>query len=191
MPDVEYFNISYDAGIGKNNTANTVTQIMGGESITLADAIAPNHYVFVGWYTTSDFQENSKVDGAYTVNENVTFYAKYEQIPPLTITYMLDGGENAPTNPTSYYAGEGTGELAPATKDRYTFEGWFLDAEFETQVISILTTMDEDITLYAKFSKDPVFANSTYVLNGGENSPNNPVKYTQGQSLLLCDAVKA
>ena len=41
-------------------------------------------------------------------------------------------------------------------KEGYIFDGWFTDSSFTTKVIKIDgTTLTEDITLYAKFTKKP------------------------------------
>ena len=90
------------------------------------------------------------------------------------VTYDLDGGVNAASNPSSYtvltlggadgsialadpskvvvdYASNGDGSLE-VTQNVYTFLGWYKDPSFEQKVTSL--TLDiGDVTLYAKWSE--------------------------------------
>ena len=94
------------------------------------------------------------------------------------VTYDLDGGVNAASNPSSYTRdtlggadgsialaaptklydsnGDGTFEVAP---DGYTFLGWYKDPSFE-QKVEELTLDLGDVTLYAKWG-EPVSQTST------------------------------
>ena len=70
-----------------------------------------------------------------------------------SITYNLDGGVNSPNNPATYTAGE---ELTfePATKDGFTFDGWFYDPSFTAEATGITATTYGDIVVYAKWVAD-------------------------------------
>ena len=70
-----------------------------------------------------------------------------------SITYNLDGGVNSPNNPATYTAGE---ELTfePATKDGFTFDGWFYDPSFTAKATGITATTYGDIVVYAKWVAD-------------------------------------
>ena len=70
------------------------------------------------------------------------------------IFYELDGGSNGEGNPDSYTYGIGVASFADAEKEGYTFEGWYADAEFTTQITSIDATQIRDVTLHAKFVED-------------------------------------
>ncbi len=67
------------------------------------------------------------------------------------ISYVLNGGMNAPENPSTYIEGIGVGSFASATKIDAIFDGWYLDAAFTQKVTSIEANQTGDITLYAKF----------------------------------------
>ena len=73
-----------------------------------------------------------------------------------TITYVLNGGTNAESNPDSYNEGKTEVILADAEKEGCTFEGWYSDADFTTRVTSIPTTQIGDVTLHAKFVEDDI-----------------------------------
>ena len=96
------------------------------------------------------------------------------------ITYELDGGVNSPANPSAYYEGKADIPLENATKSGYSFDGWYTDAAFSTQVTAISAEQTGNITLYAKFTPNPVVSSITYVLDGGSNGEGNPDSYTEG-----------
>ena len=54
---------------------------------------------------------------------------------------------------TSYTVEDQSVPLATASKNGYTFEGWYLEQELQTQISEIDTQKGENVTLYAKFSK--------------------------------------
>ena len=70
-----------------------------------------------------------------------------------TISYTLDGGTNDANNPTDYTVETATITLADATKDGYTFEGWYSEAAFTNQVTEIATGSTGDVVLFAKYSE--------------------------------------
>ncbi len=113
------------------------------------------------------------------------------------VTYDLDGGVNAASNPSSYtrdtlggadgsialadpiklydYNGDGSFEVAP---DGYTFLGWYKDPSFEQEVTSLTLDLG-DVTLYAKWS-EPVSQTVQYL----RVDENNEVD-AQGEYILF------
>ena len=83
----------------------------------------------------------------------MVLYAKFTA-NNYNIFYELDGGSNGEGNPDSYTYGIGVASFADAEKEGYTFEGWYADAEFTTQITSIDATQIRDVTLHAKFVED-------------------------------------
>ena len=69
-----------------------------------------------------------------------------------TITYNLNGGKNASTNPTTYTEETETITLAAPTRSGYTFGGWYSDAAFTTKVTQITKGTTGDLTFYAKWN---------------------------------------
>lgn len=69
-----------------------------------------------------------------------------------TITYVLNGGVNNSKNPTTYSELTDKFELYPATRDGYTFDGWYYDSSFTKSVSSISGSIG-NVTVYAKWSK--------------------------------------
>ena len=119
-------------------------------------------YKYVGWV-----DEDGVLCGeTWNFLENKTFTAKWE-IVDYEINYVLDGGTNSPLNPEHYNVSQSI-TLKDATKEGYTFEGWYSDAEFTQEVSSIKYTTGE-YTLYAKFTPNSYTANLDF--DGGASSP--------------------
>ena len=80
-----------------------------------------------------------------------------------SITYHLDGGTNAETNPSSYIPGTEVALAAPI-KSGYTFAGWYLDEGLTQKVDAIGAAQMGDVELWAKWEKDPapVFTDVDY-----------------------------
>ena len=99
-----------------------------------------------------------------------------------SITYNLNGGTNASSNPTKYTIETATITLAAPTKTGYTFGGWYSDAAFTTRVTQIVNGSTGDKTLWAKWTIDTYHIN--YVLNNGTNDPRNPTTFTGTDATL-------
>jgi len=77
-----------------------------------------------------------------------------EQFREYTITYNLDGGSNHPENPNTFTSRTANIKLKAASKNGYTFKGWYSDAEYQTKVTQIPKGTRKNVTLYAKFVKE-------------------------------------
>ena len=139
------YNITYELDDGENDPDNPATFIVVTPTITLADAVKEG-YTFGGWFSDAGMtQEVTKITlGSHA---DITLYAKFTAIE-YDITYNLDGGTNA-ANPATYTIATATITLLDATKDGYTFLGWFSDAGLTTEVTEIALGSTGDITLYA------------------------------------------
>ena len=175
------FNITYELDGGEHLNPATYTE---GTGLVLTDATKEG-YNFVGWYTDNACTVKVTEISAEQTGD-VTLYAKFAKIPEVyNITYVADGGVHG--NPESYTEGSAVA-LTNAMKTGYTFDGWYLDGEFNEQITEISAEQTGDITLYAKFTKILQTFNVTYVADGGEHS--NPATYTEGTAITLEDASK-
>lgn len=68
-----------------------------------------------------------------------------------SITYELNGGTNNSENPEMYQSSTGT-VLKDASKEGFTFGGWYTDAAFTQRVTEIAQGTTGDLTLYAKWT---------------------------------------
>ncbi|MGN0437304.1 MAG: InlB B-repeat-containing protein [Lachnospiraceae bacterium] len=180
------YGITYELDGGTNPVSNPLSYVYGEGVASFADATKPG-YTFAGWYRDSAY--TTKVTSiSATETGDVTLYAKFTA-DKYTITYELDGGTNPASNPTTYTYGVGVASFANASKTGYTFDGWYSDDTYTTQVTSISTTDIENKTLYAKFTANAYTI--TYELNGGTNAASNPTSYTYGVGVTsFADASK-
>ena len=80
------------------------------------------------------------------------------------ITYHLDGGVNAASNPAAFTAGTAVALVAP-TREGYEFQGWFADAKLTKRVDGISADASGDVELWAKWAKKapaPTFPDVDY-----------------------------
>lgn len=161
------FKINYVLDGGTNSPENPDYYYVGEGLNTIAPATKEG-FEFKGWYTDAEFigkLENIPAD----YGKEITLYACFEKaLQSFTVAYNLDGGNNGIGNPDSYTEGD-TIELAAASKDGYTFEGWYTTATFDegTEITQITATQTGNLNLYAKFVKNSV--NFTVTVNHSES----------------------
>ncbi|MDD4690996.1 InlB B-repeat-containing protein [Eubacterium aggregans] len=142
--------ITYKLNGGTNAYNNPATFTLDTGIITLADA-EKTGATFTGWYR--DAQLTQKVEEIDTAKEagDITLYAGWENII-YTIRYELDGGINAVDNPESYTIDDHI-TLGAATREGYTFEGWYTDSELSQVTTGIPTGTTGDQVFYAKWKE--------------------------------------
>ena len=165
------YKITYKLDGGENDPDNPATYTMTSPTIELKPAIKEG-YAFEGWYTDKDFEHPIEVIQRGSAG-NLKLYAKYIE-GDYTIEYELDGGINSSLNPKTYNNTIDPIILKDATKDGYTFDGWYKDSTFIEKVTQITSENTGDLTLYAKWIEDTY--KIYYSLNGGTNG-NNPTSY--------------
>lgn len=127
-------------------------------------------YTFVGWYTEAELQNNVTTTDIVT-REVLKLYVK---CTPNTYTVTLDangGTVDTPTKPVTYDSAYGT--LPTPTRTGYTFNGWYTDTTYTTQITETSTVkITNDQTLIAKWT--PNTYTVTFDSNGGNAvSPSN------------------
>ena len=184
------FTITYTLDGGTNDANNPADYTVESATITLAEA-SKDGYTFGGWYSDAAFTADNEVTEIATGSTgNKEFFAKFSET--YNITYTLDGGTNAANNPTDYTVETATITLEDASKDGYTFGGWYSDAAFTTdnEVTEIATGSTGHKEFFAKFS-DAITYDIAYTLDGGTNDANNPADYTvETATITLADASK-
>lgn len=156
LPNQTY-DVTFDSNEGSAVTTQTVN---GGESATEPADPTRSGYVFDGWYT-DDTTFNNLYNFADPVSDNVTLYAKWNQI--YTITYNLNGGANDGSNPATYTVDTATITLASPTRAGFVFDGWFEQSDFSGSVVTEITQGSTgNKTLYANWVDEAV-AETTYI----------------------------
>ena len=116
---VEFYNRTAEGGYEKINDA-TLSKLYGDNIVEDTKPTAGlNGYSFKFW--SKDKQVGYQMDSPIT--ENIKLYAMYDTVE-YDIDYVLNGGTNDPSNPSTYTIESDDIELKDATKTGYTFKGW-------------------------------------------------------------------
>ena len=114
------YTITYDANGGKAEATQIATY---DADVTL---LIPERsgYKFLGWYDGETKYENC----TWQITNDVTLKAKWEIIT-YDITYVMNGGTNAKSNPATYTVDTNDITLATPTRTGYNFVGWTYDGQ--------------------------------------------------------------
>ena len=172
MPNYDYpltakwnrFQITYDLDGGINAEGNPATYSVE-DQVTLA-APSKKGYIFTGWSDGGEIAKGSMDNKTFTANWTAIDYA---------VTYNLNGGTNAPSNPAKYTV-EDAITLAAPTRTGYVFAGWSNDG-------AITKGSTGDKTFTANWTAIDYAV--TYNLNGGTNAVTNPATYTIEDAVTL------
>jgi uncharacterized protein (TIGR02145 family)/uncharacterized repeat protein (TIGR02543 family) len=167
------YKVIFNAGAGV--TGPDDQQIVEGGKVTQPSPPTRNGYDFSGWYKESSYT-NAWVFTIDVVTGPVTLYAKWAA-KSNSITYILNGGINHVSNPTSYTVTSAAITLAAPSRTGYTFGGWFENSSLNgTAITTIPSGSTGDKIVWAKWTVDGYTI--TYNLNGGTNHASNPTSYT-------------
>lgn len=117
----------------------------------IAEPIVPERpdYTLVGWYTSYNFEEESKyVFGSTAIESDITLYAKWERFYP-TVSFESNVVGGAPESVIVMYNST-VGKLAIPQLTGYIFEGWYEDYHLIARV-DTETKITRDIRLYIKW----------------------------------------
>ena len=118
---------------------------------TLPTTTPTTGYELEGWCLDALLTDEVSATDIVKIEDDANIYAKHVPIV-YDITYDLDGGENG-DNPATYTIVTPTITLADATKEGFTFNGWFSDAGKTIAVTEIALGSTGAVTLYAKFTE--------------------------------------
>lgn len=167
------FNLNYD-GAPSNPASVKVTY-----DSTYSNLPAPTRtgYTFVGWNNGSAgggqiwFRNGEKV----TITKGYTAYAIWE-LNTYTITLDLDGG-SVPNVPTTYTILSDTFNLPSASKDGWTFEGWY-DGKTLYKTVTITKGSTGNKTYTAIWTqKITIYADMTEALKQNSSYKNPTIYY--------------
>ncbi len=115
------------------------------------------NFEFAGWFTSSDFSEESAADSIPEgTNNDVTLYAKWEKaVYSITYDYGIVSQIMLPIenpNATEYSFGDVI-TLEDISADGFIFNGWCKDPNLKEKITATDTEIYGDITLYADFTE--------------------------------------
>ncbi len=153
------YTIKYYDGETELTALTPTAYTVSAEDIALPEAPAKTGYRSLGWYDADGTKVTSITAGK---TGDLVLTAKYELIE-YTITYVMNGGENSTANTDTYYVTSVPALHDPASRDKYSFAGWYTDASFaaDTQVRDLSDLPLGDITLYAKWVPSTVPSGTT------------------------------
>lgn len=182
--------IYYELNGGTNSVMNPSRLSVEAESFGLLKP-KKGDAAFLGWYTDEELTipllgaDKNKIYPAEIEGDSLTVYAAWEE-PYCLVNYELNGGING-ENPTQIGSNESF-MLKDASKTGYTFEGWYLDAEFTEPVTEVSGADKTEVTVYAKWSEALEYR-IQYILGEGENAKSNPSVYTiESEAITFADA---
>ena len=153
------YNVSLDVN-GGNQLSKDSYELIFDEMYELPIPTRPG-YTFSGWY----YEQTKITSEVWNIPNDVTLLASWDR-DEYQITYILNGGENHPLNPSSYNYDDTDIDILSASKNGYTFTGWSTEQGGE-----LITSphIDHnsigDRTYYANWSANTYVI--TYDLNGG------------------------
>ena len=149
--------------------------IKNGELLKEPEAPYKPGYIFKGWY----LENGEEFNFSKPIFTDININAKFEK-EIYKITYELNEGINDSDNPTEYTV-EDSIILKEATKEGYTFEGWYENEKFTGDKIEqIGPNKTGNVKLYAKWKETNQIGTYKveYYLEDIEKDENNNKKYS-------------
>lgn len=163
--DGEFYTVSFNTDGGSEISE---VQVYENNKVTRPSDPTKTGYVFVNWYTSSDFTTEFNFDTL--INVETTLYAKW--LIERTVTFV-----NGETTLLTSIVGNGRNVNRPTAPliEGYSFDDWYVDAEF-----TILFDFDDEITentiIYGKYDEndsEPIFASELFISMYVEGAPGN------------------
>jgi uncharacterized repeat protein (TIGR02543 family) len=152
---VTQYTVTFNAS-GGNVSPNTET-VEEGKTLSLLPTPTKTgeNNIFQGWYTKNGTNNDwgTHFTGTTSIVADITVYAKWGSVAPTkyTVTFNPDGGTVDLTS-VQINSGDPVGSLPTPTKENNTFGGWWtMQNGAGTQFIET-TTIDGNITVYAKWT---------------------------------------
>ena len=156
------FDVNYDGG-------EDIIVDISKATVTAPENVTRNGYKLVGWYADADC--TTEFDFTKELAGDTTIYAKWEEIPQVTVTFNTNGGTAVDPQTINI---DTTATEPTTTKTGFVVEGWYTDADC-TLKFNFDTTIGADMTLYAKWAVQ-TFTVSFYT-NGGNTIDDATVEY--------------
>ena len=158
--------VSFDANGGR--ALDDSKELYFGQKLGELPEPTRDYYEFVGWYTEADGGERVTSDSLFDKTEDVTLYAHWS-LQSFVITFNANGG-NVATSSIRASCNNPIGTLPVPSRDYYTFDGWYTEAEGGSKVTeSNVYTTPNDFTLYAHWSANQYTYSIVYKSTNGTN----------------------
>ena len=131
----------------------TITVTYDSAYGTLPTTTPTEGYELEGWYFDSELTDEVSATDIVRIEDDADIYAKHVTID-YPITYNLDGGVNDPANPATYTVLDAV-SFEPATKEGYTFDGWFSDVTLLAPATGWVAGSTGAYEVFAGFTVNP------------------------------------
>ena len=151
---IKTYKITYVLKGGTNNKKNTKKY----KSTKNTKLYSPKRkgYTFKGWYKDKNYTKRiRKIKKGSKGNKRI--YALWKAVK-YKLSYTSNGGVNDYRNKKKY-TGERSVKLYPATKENYTFVGWYKDKKLTKKVKKLKKGTRGNIRLYAKWQLEALNIN--------------------------------
>ena len=139
-----------------------------------------NNANFIGWYSNSDFSGEMVTKIEKGTTNNVTFYAKWQDI--YEVNFILNEGSLEIGNQMKFTEDDEINLPIPS-KNNSLFKGWYQTIDFSGDVVTkIEKGTTHNITLYAKWER---LYQLSYDANGGTMPDNYDTSYYLGEGKVL------
>ena len=155
--ETEKYTVTFDAN-GGTLTGNATVEVEEGAKITGAPTASKDGFTFDGWFDAATGGDEINLS-TYTVTADVTLYAQYTEenepeVTTYTVTFDANGGTLSGNSTVTVEEGKKITGAPTASKDGYTFDGWF-DAATGGNKIDLSTyTVTSNVTIYAQYKED-------------------------------------
>lgn len=157
------FNVSFNVNGGECATASMSGKV--GQKLGTLPAATRTGYTFKGWYTAKDGGNEITPDYIHSTTDALTLFAHWTE-KPYTMTFNANGGKCSTPSKTGT-VDIAIGSLPEATREGYTFDGWFSALTGGTQITEQYKhSTTTPITVYAHWTKKPYVM--TFDPNGGK-----------------------
>ena len=146
--DDVFYTVVFDSMGGSTVPSQTVEE--GGVVLEPPNRPTRDGFSFGGWYKEAaciniwDFAVDS-------VTEDITLYARWEEIVFHTVTFDLNGGSGTAHSDTVEYGSLITEPFIRPIRDGFSFGGWYKEAACINIWDFAVDTVTSDITLYARW----------------------------------------
>ena len=176
-----YYGITYNLDGGSNDN-NNPDKYLPADVIILSDPTKTG-YVFGGWYSNSSYT-GSAITSIVNGSSDLILYARWDN----TITYVLNGGEQAQGQIETYNASTPVTLLEP-TRSGYEFAGWYEDPNDLNTKIESTGDLVGNATLYAKWA---LIYTIDYILNDDGGNDSSLLKwYSSAKDRTLVNAINS
>lgn len=139
--------------VTNGGSAVQAVDVAAGQSIDLNSYVTQNSddsYYFFGWYLDEAISQRAPTN--FTPASDVTLYAGWGADETYTLTFDSCGGSAVAAQEYKYY--EYLTAPEQPTREGYSFDGWYWDADYSREFIFVGNTMiADDLTVYAKWTR--------------------------------------